>query len=67
MPQRFETGFRKSPKNKDELVAQPLITDQGIPIKIRGQIDRIDTYTKVIIVMSISLIINLQKVVQHSI
>lgn len=46
IPQRFETGFRKSPRNKDELVAQPLHTKQGIPINIRGQIDRIDTYTK---------------------
>lgn len=46
LPQRFETGFRKSPKNKEELVAQPLHTKQGIPINIRGQIDRIDTYTK---------------------
>ncbi|MCI2954228.1 helicase-exonuclease AddAB subunit AddB [Staphylococcus caprae] len=46
VPQRFETGFRKSPKNKEELVAQPLHTKQGIPINIRGQIDRIDTYTK---------------------
>ena len=31
---------------QSELVAQPLITNQGIPINIRGQIDRIDTYTK---------------------
>ncbi|MDI9231037.1 helicase-exonuclease AddAB subunit AddB [Staphylococcus caprae] len=46
VPQRFETGFRKSPKNKEEFVAQPLHTKQGIPINIRGQIDRIDTYTK---------------------
>lgn len=46
VPQRFETGFRKSPKNKEELVAQSLHTKQGIPINIRGQIDRIDTYTK---------------------
>lgn len=46
VPQRFETGFRKSPKNKEELVAQPLHTKQAIPINIRGQIDRIDTYTK---------------------
>lgn len=46
VPQRFETGFRKSPKNRDELVAKPLHTRQGIPINIRGQIDRIDTYTK---------------------
>ena len=29
-----------------ELIAQPLITKQGIPVNIRGQIDRIDAYTK---------------------
>lgn len=45
-PQRFETGFRKTPRNEEELIAQPLITKQGIPINIRGQIDRIDAYTK---------------------
>ncbi|MGV3095188.1 MULTISPECIES: helicase-exonuclease AddAB subunit AddB [Staphylococcus] len=45
-PQRFEAGFRKSPKNSEELIAQPLITEQGIPVNIRGQIDRIDAYTK---------------------
>lgn len=44
-PQRFETGFRKTPRDEEELIAQPLITKQGIPVNIRGQIDRIDTYT----------------------
>lgn len=46
VPRRFEIGFRKAPKSKDELFAQPLTTKQGVPINIRGQIDRIDTYTK---------------------
>lgn len=45
-PQQFETGFRKKPKSDDELIAQSLTTKQGVPINIRGQIDRIDTYTK---------------------
>ena len=45
-PQRFEAGFRKTPNNSEELIAQPLITKQGIPVNIRGQIDRIDAYTK---------------------
>ena len=39
-------GFRKTPNNSEELIAQPLITKQGIPVNIRGQIDRIDAYTK---------------------
>lgn len=46
MPQYFETSFRRKPKTKDELIAQPLKTKQGVPINIRGQIDRIDTYSK---------------------
>ena len=46
LPQRFEAGFRKNPRSNDELYAEPLITKQGIPINIRGQIDRIDTYTE---------------------
>ena len=45
-PQQFETGFRKSPKSDEELMAKSLTTTQGVPINIRGQIDRIDTYTK---------------------
>lgn len=45
-PQRFEAGFRKTPNNSEELIAQPLITKQGIPVNIRGQIDGIDAYTK---------------------
>lgn len=44
-PQRFETGFRRKP-HQDELMAESLQTTQGIPINIRGQIDRIDTYTE---------------------
>lgn len=43
-PQRFEASFRKNPRNPEDLQAMPLITEQGIPINIRGQIDRIDTY-----------------------
>lgn len=43
-PIAFEKSFRKKPRNDDELFAQPLQTRQGIPINIRGQIDRIDTY-----------------------
>ena len=45
-PKRFETAFRKKPRTEEELIAHPLMTTQGIPIHIRGQIDRIDTYTK---------------------
>ncbi|MCG7341505.1 helicase-exonuclease AddAB subunit AddB [Staphylococcus auricularis] len=44
-PERFETGFRRRPRNPQELQSVPLKTSQGIPINIRGQIDRIDTYT----------------------
>lgn len=44
IPQRFEAGFRRKPRDNEELYAQPLQTKQGIPINIRGQIDRIDTY-----------------------
>ncbi|MDW4037713.1 helicase-exonuclease AddAB subunit AddB [Staphylococcus saprophyticus] len=43
-PQRFEASFRRKPKDQSELLAAPLQTKQGIPINIRGQIDRIDTY-----------------------
>ncbi|WP_415410231.1 helicase-exonuclease AddAB subunit AddB [Staphylococcus agnetis] len=43
-PIAFEKAFRKKPRNEEELFAQPLQTRQGIPINIRGQIDRIDTY-----------------------
>ncbi|MGW7888053.1 helicase-exonuclease AddAB subunit AddB [Staphylococcus xylosus] len=43
-PQRFEAGFRRKPRDNSELLAEPLHTKQGIPINIRGQIDRIDTY-----------------------
>lgn len=43
-PQRFEASFRRKPKDQGELLATPLQTKQGIPINIRGQIDRIDTY-----------------------
>ena len=32
--------------HQDELMAESLQTTQGIPINIRGQIDRIDTYTE---------------------
>ena len=39
-PQRFEASFRKNPRNPEDLQAMPLITEQGIPINIRGQIDR---------------------------
>jgi len=45
-PKRFETAFRKKPRTEEELIAHPLMTTQGVPIHIRGQIDRIDTYTK---------------------
>lgn len=44
-PQAFEKSFRRKPKNPDQLQAEALYTTQGIPINIRGQIDRIDTYT----------------------
>lgn len=43
-PIAFEKSFRKQPRNDNELMAQPLQTKQGIPINIRGQIDRIDIY-----------------------
>lgn len=43
-PQRFEASFIRKPKDQSELLAAPLQTKQGIPINIRGQIDRIDTY-----------------------
>lgn len=43
-PQRFEAGFRRKPRDNSELLAEPLKTTQGVPINIRGQIDRIDTY-----------------------
>ncbi len=43
-PQRFEASFRRKPRNQKELLAAPLQTTQGVPINIRGQIDRIDTY-----------------------
>ncbi|ARJ51405.1 helicase-exonuclease AddAB subunit AddB [Staphylococcus lutrae] len=45
-PIAFEKAFRKSPKNDSELKAAPLYTKQGIPIYIRGQIDRIDAFQK---------------------
>ncbi|MEB8125361.1 MULTISPECIES: helicase-exonuclease AddAB subunit AddB [Staphylococcus] len=45
-PQRFEAGFRRKPRDHDELFAEALQTTQGIPINIRGQIDRIDTYNE---------------------
>lgn len=45
MPKYFETSFRRQPRSNEELIAQTLTTTQGIPINIRGQIDRIDTYT----------------------
>ncbi|KIX90595.1 ATP-dependent DNA helicase [Staphylococcus microti] len=44
-PIAFEKSFRQKAKS-DELFAQPLQTEQGIPINIRGQIDRIDVYNK---------------------
>ncbi|MCU5745969.1 helicase-exonuclease AddAB subunit AddB [Staphylococcus sp. SQ8-PEA] len=44
VPTRFEAGFRRKPRHQSELQAAPLQTKQGIPINIRGQIDRIDTY-----------------------
>lgn len=44
-PQAFEKSFRRKPKTPDQLEAQALYTTQGIPINVRGQIDRIDTYT----------------------
>ena len=65
VPQRFETGFRKSPKNKEELVAQPLHTKQGIPINIRGRLTVLIRILKVIIVMLISLTINHQRAALH--
>ncbi|MGV3243545.1 helicase-exonuclease AddAB subunit AddB [Staphylococcus sp. 11261D007BR] len=43
-PIAFERAFRKRPKSELELQSQTLKTKQGIPINIRGQIDRIDTY-----------------------
>ncbi|MBI5975299.1 helicase-exonuclease AddAB subunit AddB [Staphylococcus canis] len=43
-PIAFERSFRKYPRTQEELKAQTLKTRQGIPINIRGQIDRIDTY-----------------------
>ena len=36
-PKRFETAFRKKPRTEEELIAHPLMTTQGIPIHIRGQ------------------------------
>ncbi|EGQ3694789.1 helicase-exonuclease AddAB subunit AddB [Staphylococcus pseudintermedius] len=45
-PIAFEKSFRKSPKDASELKAETLYTSQGMPIYIRGQIDRIDTYQK---------------------
>ncbi|MCS4486797.1 helicase-exonuclease AddAB subunit AddB [Staphylococcus americanisciuri] len=45
-PIAFERSFRKKPHTPDELVAEPLYTKQGIPINIRGQIDRIDVFNK---------------------
>ncbi|QLK85624.1 helicase-exonuclease AddAB subunit AddB [Staphylococcus sp. 17KM0847] len=43
-PIAFEKAFRKAPRSEDELYAMPLMTEQGIPINVRGQIDRIDLY-----------------------
>ncbi|WP_349421143.1 helicase-exonuclease AddAB subunit AddB [Staphylococcus felis] len=43
-PIAFERTFRKNPRSSEELKAQTLKTKQGIPINIRGQIDRIDVY-----------------------
>ncbi|VEG64941.1 putative ATP-dependent nuclease subunit B [Staphylococcus condimenti] len=43
-PQAFEKSFRKNPKSNEQLAAESLYTSQGIPINIRGQIDRIDTF-----------------------
>ena len=45
-PHAFETSFRRNPKKAEELRAEAMATRQGIPIYIRGQIDRIDTYTE---------------------
>lgn len=45
-PIAFEKSFRKSPKDASELKAETLYTSQGMPIYIRGQIDRIDMYQK---------------------
>ncbi|CAD7360306.1 helicase-exonuclease AddAB subunit AddB [Staphylococcus schleiferi] len=45
-PIAFEKSFRKTPKNSNELQAETLKTKQGVPIYIRGQIDRIDTFHK---------------------
>ncbi|WP_256025808.1 PD-(D/E)XK nuclease family protein, partial [Staphylococcus aureus] len=46
MPKHFETTFRRKPRTNDEFIAQTLTTSHGITIKISGQIDRIDTYSK---------------------
>lgn len=45
-PERFEAGFRRKPRDNQELLAETLKTSQGVPINIRGQIDRIDTYQR---------------------
>lgn len=44
-PKAFEKSFRKSPKSFEQLSSESLYTNQGIPINVRGQIDRIDTFT----------------------
>ncbi len=46
MPKHFGAGLEGNPRTNDKLISQTLTTSQGIPINIRGQIDRIDTYTK---------------------
>ncbi|UXR78853.1 helicase-exonuclease AddAB subunit AddB [Staphylococcus sp. IVB6227] len=43
-PIAFEKSFRKKPHSDEELIASTLMTTQGVPINIRGQIDRIDTF-----------------------
>ncbi|UXR72154.1 MULTISPECIES: helicase-exonuclease AddAB subunit AddB [unclassified Staphylococcus] len=45
-PIAFEKAFRKKPHSDDELIASSLTTKQGVPINIRGQIDRIDVFNK---------------------
>lgn len=45
-PIAFEKPFRKKPHSNEELLAESLQTTQGIPINIRGQIDRIDVFNK---------------------
>ncbi|KAA1042571.1 helicase-exonuclease AddAB subunit AddB [Macrococcus equipercicus] len=39
---KFEQSFNADPSRRDQFAVQKLYTNRGIPISIRGQIDRID-------------------------